>query len=104
MTDAKIPKTRPSLYQKCWWSKELAERRKEVCRLTHRAYGRRGEASNPIHHKHKAARRVYGAMIECAKMCHWEEFLEMVNEKSVWTAHHYASGDPMDGAGHASQS
>ena len=35
-------------------------------------------------------------MIECAKRCQWEDFLELVDEKSIWTAHCYASGDPTD--------
>ena len=36
-------------------------------------------------------------MIENSKKCHWEDFLVSVDEKSVWTAHHYHSGDPTDG-------
>ena len=38
--DTRIPKARPSPYQKCWWTKELAEKQKEVHKLTCRAYSR----------------------------------------------------------------
>jgi len=37
-------------------------------------------------------------MIMTAKKSHWEEFLQTVNNKSIWTTHHYASGDPTDGS------
>jgi len=36
-------------------------------------------------------------MIETAKKMHWDEFLQSVNDKSIWIAHRYASGDPSDG-------
>src|SRR5882672_10018104 len=95
--DTKIPKTRPSPYQKWWWSKDLAVKHREVCRLTRRAHNSRTEPEDPVHIETKTARRAYGLMIECTKKCHWEEFLESVDEKTVWTAHRYTSGDPMDG-------
>jgi len=95
--DTKIPKTRPSPYQKWWWSKDLAVKHREVCRLTRRAHNRRTEPEDPVHIETKTARHAYGLMIECTKKCHWEEFLESVDEKTVGTAHQYTSGDPMDG-------
>ena len=55
------------------------------------------EPGDPVHHEHRAMRRVYGVLIDNAKKAHWEGFLASLNEKSIWTAHHYASGDPMDG-------
>ena len=42
------------------------------------------------------ARKAYGSLIEKSKREHWERFLESLDERSVWTAHCYASGDPMD--------
>jgi len=52
-----------------------------------RTHNRRTEPLDPVHSKYKMARRSYGLMIENMKTCHWEEFLDSVNEKSVWTAH-----------------
>src|SRR5882724_12560696 len=36
-------------------------------------------------------------MIEMAKRTHWEEFLQSVDDKTVWSAHHYAASAPSDG-------
>jgi len=44
------------------------------------------------------ARNEYGTMITTAKKLHWEEFLQTVDDKSIWTSHCYASGDPTDGS------
>jgi len=50
------------------------------------------------HKAYKAARNTYGTMIETAKKTHWEDFLQSVNDKTIWTAHCYASGAPTDAA------
>ena len=70
----------------------------EVCRLARREYRRRTSLKDLIHHKNKAAWVMYASMIEAAKKSHYEEFLESVDERMVWTAHQYVSGDPMDGS------
>jgi len=36
-------------------------------------------------------------IIENTKRSHWEGFLAILDENSVWTAHHYTSGNPTDG-------
>jgi len=59
-------------------------------------YRRRPSLEDPIHHKHKAAWVTYASMIEATKQSHWEEFLKSVDERTVWTAHWYVSGDPTD--------
>jgi len=92
--DAKMPKIKPLPYQKQWWSKELAKRWMEVCRLTCRGYNKRSEPDDAIHHEQKAIRKAYGVMIKCMKRCHWEE---SVDEGSVWTVHQYALGDQTGG-------
>jgi len=66
-------------------------------RLTQRAYSRRSEPGDPVHLEQQMVRRAYGVLIEKAKREHLEGFLESLNEKSVWTAHRYASGEPTDG-------
>src|SRR5882672_434169 len=95
--DQHIPKTKPAPFQKRWWTRELADRRRELCKVARKAYSRRSEPEDPIHHLHRTARRAYSVLIENAKRTHWANFLGTLDEKSMWTAHQYASGDPMDG-------
>ena len=42
-------------------------------------------------------RNLYREMIEHTKRRHWENFLETINDKTVWTTHWYISGEPTDG-------
>ena len=57
-------------------------------------YNRRLEPGDPVHHEHRAMRRVYGVLIDNSKKAHWEGFLASLNEKSIWTAHHYTIRGP----------
>ena len=52
-----------------------------------RAYNRRTEPLDPVHHEYRMARNSYALMIENSKKCHWEDFLALVDEKLVWTTH-----------------
>jgi len=96
--DMCIPNGRPAPYQKCWWSQVLTDRCSEVHRLAQRVHSRRLEPGDPIHAAHNEARRHYLTLIKNAKKQHWEGFLTTLDEKSVWTAHHYASSNPSDGS------
>jgi hypothetical protein len=71
--------------------------RTNTCKIARTAYSRRGNLEDPIHRIYKDARNRYAATISKAKLEHWENFLENVNEKSVWTAHRFTSGTPTDG-------
>ena len=82
---------------KWWWSEELAGSCKEVLKLEWQAYKRRVHPQDPIHRVHKARRNAYSSMIECAKKAHWEGFLSFLDDKTVWVAHRYMSGEPTDG-------
>jgi len=42
-------------------------------------------------------RNLYGEMTKCIKRRYWENFLETINDKMVWTTHQYMSGKPTDG-------
>jgi len=55
------------------------------------------ELGDPIHAAHKEARRCYLTLIENAKKQHWEGFLAVLDEKSIWNAHRYAFSNPSDG-------
>jgi len=67
----------------------------KVCRLAWRVYSRRTDPGDPFHTGNK---KHYMTMIENAKKQHWDSFLAPLNEKSIWTMHCYASGDPSDGS------
>jgi len=82
-----IPKCHPSPYTKRWWSKELSQKHTEVRTLGRKLYTKRGILEEPSHRAYKSARNEYGNMIETAKKAHWDEFLQSVNDKSVWIAH-----------------
>jgi len=60
-------------------------------------YSRRREQGDPVHLEHKEVRRVYGMLIDKAKREHWDGFLVSLEERTIWTAHRYMSGDPTDG-------
>ena len=45
------------------------------------------DPGDPIHNEHSAVRKVYDVLIENAKRDHWEGFLELLDEKSVWVVH-----------------
>jgi len=61
---------------------------------------RRLDASHLIHYAHKMMSNLYRSMIKCTKRRHWESFLEFVDDKKVWIAHQYMSGESTDGGIH----
>jgi len=96
MTEVTVQKTNPLPFTKCWWSKELTQKCTKVCRLGRNSYTKRSNPDEPAHKAYKAARNTYITMIKTAKKTHWEDFLQTVNDKTIWTAHRYASGAPTD--------
>jgi len=82
---------------KWWWNKELVDRCREVRRVAQHVYKRRAHPHDPVHKILKAKRSTYVSMIKHAKRVHWEEFLSLLDEKTVWTAHKYVSGELTDG-------
>jgi len=59
----------------------------EVCMLEQRAYRRRTLFEDPTHNEHKAMQLTYASMIESTKKLHGRVFFELVEERTVWTAH-----------------
>jgi hypothetical protein len=96
-TEELVPKTRPSPYMKRWWLLELTQIRSEVRQLGRQAYKRRNDPANPAHEAYRSKRNTYANAIEKSKREHWENFLEGIDQKTVWTAHRYASADTTDG-------
>jgi len=94
---ATVPKKKPSLNAKRWWSQELSQHWTWVRRAPQKAYSRREDPLDPAHHEHKVLCSSYGMMIEEVKKDHWQDFLKGLDKQTVWLAHKYASGEPSDG-------
>ena len=60
------------------------------------SYARRSNPDELAHKAYKVTRNSYGLMIEIVKTIHWEDFLQSVDDKTIWTAHQYTSGAPTD--------
>jgi hypothetical protein len=68
-----------------------------VRQLGRQAYKRRNDPADPAHEAYRSKRNAYASAIEKSKREHWENFLEGIDQKTVWTAHRYASADTTDG-------
>lgn len=92
-TKRHTPFRNPSPYSKRWWTKELTKLRKRYLKA------QRKHTSDPSEENRllmEAKRKEYHSKMDKAKSDHWEEFLETISEKSVWTAHRYTSDAPVD--------
>jgi len=59
----------------------------EVQKLGRHSYTQRGYPDELTHRVYRAARNSYGMMIKTAKRAHWEDFLQSIDDKTIWTAH-----------------
>ena len=50
------------------------------------------------HQKYKMACNTYANTIKKSKKDRWEDFLEQIDEKTIWTAHKYGSAEASDGS------
>ena len=82
---------------KRWWSQELTALRTETRCLRQRAYAKRHKPSDMAHAKYQASHDRYANKIEKAKRDHWEELLDCVDERTMWTAHKFVSAEATDG-------
>jgi ribonuclease HI len=96
-TEELVPKNKPSPYVKRWWSLQLTQTRTETRRLGRRSYARRNDPADTAHEEYRAARNRYAEAIERSKKEHWRDFLDGIDQKTIWTAHRYASADMSDG-------
>jgi len=94
--DATISKVKLSPYAKWWWSQELAQHQTQVRRAAWRDYSRRADLLDPANLEHKLLHNSHGVMIEKAKKDHCQDFLEGLDERTMWMVHKYALGEPSD--------
>ena len=91
------PFSRPCPHSKRWWTKELAQAKKKKEKLARLSYRKWGFPQHPIHEEHRKARNAYSNQIQKAKAEHWADWLEGLDNESVWTAGRLATGPATDG-------
>ena len=98
--DNHVPLSKPSPYQKRWWSPDLKKKRTEVRKLAHKVYKlvQRHDFDHPVHEQHRQSRNEYTQMIRDAKTEHWIDWLEHADEHTIWTVHHFIASPSGDSA------
>ena len=85
-------------YSKRWWSTNLAKDRKATIKLARKAKQFWDHPDHPIHEAHHLQRNKYADYIKKAKADHWVDWLEDLNESSIWQAANFISSLPTDAA------
>jgi Reverse transcriptase (RNA-dependent DNA polymerase) len=88
--------TKPSPYSKRWWTAELSEAKKAMRRLGGRSKYHRMNAQHPIHEEYRQQRNRYSELISKTKAEHWVDWLEGLDESSVWQASKLMTSPPTD--------
>ena len=78
--------TKPSPYSKRWWSTDLAKEKRKTLQLGGRAKYYRLVPNHPIHEEYRMQRNQYAEHIREAKVEHWVEWLEGLDQMSIWQA------------------
>jgi ribonuclease HI len=81
-----VPLTTPSPYSKRWWSTALANEKRLMQQLGGRAKHHRWNMNHPIHEEYRRQRNRYSDHIQKAKAEHWVEWLEGLDQVSIWQA------------------
>ena len=91
-----VPISRPCPYSKRWWSTDLASEKKKTQQLGGRAKYQRTNPNHPIHEEYRRQRNRYSEKIRQAKAEHWVEWLEGLDETSIWQASKLVMAPPTD--------
>lgn len=92
-----VPMSKPSPYQKRWWSKELQKERNRSRRLGKEAYNARLRPEDPIHEDFRKARNEYAEHVYKAKQEHWLEWVAQTDTDNLYTLHKFISSPASDG-------
>lgn len=93
-----VPRSKITRYAKRWWTKELTELHRELKKIRNRSKKRRHDTQDPIHEALRVAQNKFTQEIRNTKRDHWDDFLASVDERTMWNAHKYVTGDPTDGS------
>ena len=91
-----VRKAKQTPYAKRWWNGELKAMKKEVMKKGRSAYSLCFNPEHPAHEEYRVARNKYADAICSAKLQHWTESLESLDEALVWTARKYANNELTD--------
>lgn len=94
--EKEVPPRKPSPNSRRWWTHELLQMKKTLNKLSNQAYKSRALPDHPIHRELKAHRTAYKKKIFEEKEQHWKEFLEGVDENTIFTAAKYATALDID--------
>ena len=90
--------SKPTPYSKRWWSTALALDRKLTIKLARKAKQFQDYPNHPIHEDYRRQRNKYSNHIKTAKAKHWIDWLEGLDESSLWQAARFISSPPSDAA------
>jgi hypothetical protein len=92
-----VPRTKPCLFSKRWWNKNLSSMRRDFSRTEREAYKWKRHFWHPAHREAREKGKEYAAAIMKAKTKHWDQWLEELNEQTVWDVGRMANGPATDG-------
>ena len=81
-----VPKTKPNLHAKRWWTKEISQMLKRKHQLSDLSYKFRAMPNHPSHEEHRKFRNRVSEAIYQAKKDHWTQFLEEASQHEIWIA------------------
>ena len=88
--------TTPTPYSKRWWSSDLANEKKIMLQLGRRSKYYRRHVLHPVHEEYRKQRNKYADCIQKAKTEHWVEWLEGIDQTSIWQASRLATSPSTD--------
>lgn len=92
-----VPITKPSPFQKRWWSKELQQERNHSRQLGKKAYQARLRPDDPIHEEFRKERNKYAEHIHSAKQEHWLSWIAQTDAENLFTLHRFISSSASEG-------
>lgn len=93
-----VPLSRPSPHSKRWWTRELADLRRDMTRTARQAYKFRDLPGHVSHAVAGEAKRQYKFVLDSTKRHHWKDWLENITGPDLWTANRFIS-TPLGDAG-----
>ncbi|PPQ93476.1 hypothetical protein CVT25_008495 [Psilocybe cyanescens] len=81
-----VPLVCPLPYVKCWWTRELELIKKVMQCLEWKSHQEQLKQGHGVHEEYRRAQNDYSAVIWEIKAEHWVDWLEGLDEESVWDA------------------
>ncbi len=95
--EEKVPKIRLGPQCRRWWTKELAEMRKEMLKARRKAYKDKQQTDMQALNLYRENRRRFSREIKHTKCNHWRDWLEKASDPDIWTVQRYLNTSASDG-------